>query len=144
MQLPSCDSDTDAHCVGEGADLSSEGITACLEGLGDKRSERCSNFLALTKACAADLKGDGACASAAMDGEGVPCLIQRVKPEQLTEACQSALPKDDLKGARAFAFESETAGFARAQRSAVHVVAQGWQSFGRTASASSTSTRSQT
>lgn len=102
LELPSCESDTDAYCVGDGADLSSEGINACLEALGEKRSERCTLYLAVTKACAADISGNGACASAAMDGEGIPCLMQRVKPEQLSEACQSALPKDDLKGLAKF------------------------------------------
>ena len=99
VELPSCDDETGAHCVGEDADLSPEGINACLEGLGDQRSGRCTNYLAVMKGCATDLKGDGVCASAAADGEGMPCLIQRVKPEQLSADCQSVLPKDELKGA---------------------------------------------
>jgi len=102
VELPSCDDETGAHCVGDDADLSPEGINACLEGLGDKRSGRCSSYLALMKACSNDLKDDGACASAAMDGEGMPCLIQRVKPEQLSQDCQDALPKDELKGLAKF------------------------------------------
>jgi len=102
LEVPSCESDTDAHCVGEGADLSNEGITACLEDLGEKRTARCTSYLAMTKACAADLQGDGVCASAAMDGEGAVCLVQRMKPEQLSEACQAALPKEDLKGLAKF------------------------------------------
>ena len=29
--LPSCESDTSSHCLGDGADLSPEGIEACLQ-----------------------------------------------------------------------------------------------------------------
>ncbi|KAL1528613.1 hypothetical protein AB1Y20_009951 [Prymnesium parvum] len=100
VELPSCESDTDAHCVGEGADLSNEGINACLQALGAKRSERCTSYLRVITACSSDLEGEGVCASAAMDGESIPCLVQRVKPEQLSESCRTALPKDELKGER--------------------------------------------
>jgi|TARA_B100000524_G_scaffold292582_1_gene167355 hypothetical protein len=99
VELPSCESDTDAHCVGEGADLSTEGIAACLQALGDGgRSERCSNYLRLMSACDADISGRGVCASAARDGEAVPCLVQRTPADQLTPDCAAALPKDELAG----------------------------------------------
>lgn len=103
VELPSCESDTDAHCVGEGADLSSEGIAACLQQLGEEgRSKRCSNYLNLMTACDPDLSGRGVCASAARDGEAMPCLVQRTPPDQLTANCAAALPKDELKGLAKF------------------------------------------
>lgn len=87
VELPSCESDTDAHCVGEGADLSSEGIAACLQKLADDvRSQRCSNYMKLMAACEPDISGRGVCASAARDGEAVPCLVQRTPADQLTSA----------------------------------------------------------
>ena len=44
--LPSCDSETEANCVGEDADLSPEGISACLAALADK-SDSCVTYLKL-------------------------------------------------------------------------------------------------
>ena len=81
--------------------MSPEGIDACLAGLAEK-SDDCSTFLKLKEACKPDLKGDGVCAAAAMDGEAMPCLLQRVKPEQLSEACAAALPSNELKGLAKF------------------------------------------
>ena len=95
MELPSCESDTEAHCLGEDADMSPEGIDACLAALSD-RSQRCTDFLALLAACKADISGDGPCASAHGDGETMPCLLQRMKPEELSSSCQAALPKNEV------------------------------------------------
>lgn len=96
MDMPSCEGDTEAHCIGEGADLSPEGIDACLQALGaDKRSALCNTYLQLMQACEADIGRGGVCESANMDGEAVPCLLQRVKPEQLSAACQAALPAQE-------------------------------------------------
>ncbi len=97
--LPSCEEDTEAHCLGEDADLSPEGISACLAGLSDdQRTDRCRSYMSLMAGCAEDVSRDGICGSAHAEGEGVPCLLQRVKPEQLSAACQAALPSEDLKG----------------------------------------------
>ena len=52
--------------------------------------------------CAADISSGGACNGAHRDGEAVPCLMQRVAPDQLTEACRAALPKDEAKGLAKF------------------------------------------
>lgn len=95
--LPSCDEETEAHCVGEDADLSPEGINKCLAAL-DSKSDRCTSLLALTEACTAELSDGGVCFAAKMDGEAMPCLVQRTAPESLSEACRNALPVDDLKG----------------------------------------------
>ncbi|KAJ1618601.1 hypothetical protein T492DRAFT_1091530 [Pavlovales sp. CCMP2436] len=74
--------------------MSSTGIDTCLAALGASgRSEICSAYVRATEGCAAELEGSGVCAAAAMDGEAMPCLIQRVKPAQLSEGCQAALPK---------------------------------------------------
>ena len=95
--LPSCDAETDANCVGEDTDLSPEGINACLAALAEK-SDDCKTYLALMEACTADLSDGGICFAAKMDGEAIPCLVQRVQPEQLSEACRAALPSTELKG----------------------------------------------
>ena len=50
--LPSCDAETEANCLGEDADMSPEGINACLAGLADK-SESCTTYLALMECVAA-------------------------------------------------------------------------------------------
>lgn len=102
LEMPSCEDDTSAHCLGEDADMSPEGIDACLAGLGDKKSARCTAYGALMAACAEDTARGAVCGQAHAEGEGVPCLLQRVKPEQLTEACQAALPHEDLKGLAKF------------------------------------------
>jgi len=101
LQLPSCEDETNAHCIREGLDLSAEGISACLEKLTAK-SESCSTYLKMMSACEADLSDGGVCFSAKMDGDAVPCLVQRVKPEDLTEACNAAVPREELKGLAKF------------------------------------------
>jgi len=100
VELPSCEAD-EGQCVGEDMDLSPEGIKKCLETL-EGRSDRCTNYLALMEGCKSDIGSGGVCESAARDGEAVPCLVQRVKPEQLSETCAAALPKDDRKGLAKF------------------------------------------
>jgi hypothetical protein len=99
--LPSCESETDAHCVGEDADLSPQGIQACLVGLADK-SESCATYLKLMGVCTVELSDGGVCHAAKMDGEAMPCLVQRTKPEDLSEVCRDALPKSNLKGLAKF------------------------------------------
>jgi hypothetical protein len=44
--LPSCDAETEANCLGEDADMSSEGIASCLAALADK-SEGCTTYLSM-------------------------------------------------------------------------------------------------
>ena len=99
--LPSCDEDTEAHCLGEDADMSPQGIQSCLKELTDK-SDRCVSYLLLMDSCKSDISNGGACHSAHMDGETMPCLIQRMKPSDLSEACAAALPKDEVKGLAKF------------------------------------------
>ena len=89
-ELPSCSADEE-NCVQEGMDLSPEGIAACLKAL-PSRSEACSAYLKLMDGCTADLEREGVCGDAAANGEAVPCLVQRTKPEDLSAACQAALP----------------------------------------------------
>jgi len=101
VELPSCEADTEQYCLGDDKDMSPEGIDACLTALAD-RSQRCTDYLALLEACKADISGDGICAAAHGDGETVPCLVQRTKPESLSESCQGALPKNELKGLAKF------------------------------------------
>ena len=101
VDIPSCDAEVDANCVGEGQDLSSEGINNCLSTL-ESRSKRCSDYLSLMENCKVDTMDGGVCGDAARDGEAIPCLVQRMKPEQLSEACQAALPEDDRKGLAKF------------------------------------------
>lgn len=92
-ELPSCEMDTAEHCLGESADLSSEGIEACLSALGDEgRSELCNAYLKLMAGCGADYGRGGVCEDGHMNGETAACLIQRVAPEKLSEACRAALP----------------------------------------------------
>lgn len=103
--LPSCEDDTAAHCLEDGADMSAEGIDACLAALGPAgRSESCSSYLRVVEGCAADLEGGGICAVAHQNGETIPCLMQRVKPEQLSAACQAALPQKVLSDSLADTF----------------------------------------
>jgi hypothetical protein len=101
LEMPSCEDDIAAHCLGDDADMSKEGIDACLHKL-ESRSERCTAFLGLLAACQDDIGNGGVCATAHADGETMPCLLQRTKPELLSEACQAALPKQELKGLAKF------------------------------------------
>lgn len=102
-ELPSCESDTAEHCLAEGADLSSEGIDACLSALGDAgRSEQCNSYLKLMANCKPDYGRGGVCEDGHMNGETAACLIQRVAPEKLSEACRNALPvKEEVRTASA-------------------------------------------
>ena len=101
VALPSCEAETDAHCVAEGADLSPEGIQKCLASLTDKSSD-CTTYLALMEACAKDLSNGAVCGAAMADGEAMPCLLQRVKPSDLSSQCAAALPTTELKGLAKF------------------------------------------
>ena len=101
LALPSCEAETDAHCVAEGADLSPEGIQKCLASLTDKSSD-CTTYLALMEACAKDLSNGAVCGAAMADGEAMPCLLQRVKPSDLSSQCAAALPTTELKGLAKF------------------------------------------
>jgi hypothetical protein len=96
-QLPSCEDDTATHCLGEDADMSPEGIDKCLASLGaDVLSASCASYVRVLEGCDADISGSGICATAHQNGETMPCLIQRVKPEQLSASCAAALPKREL------------------------------------------------
>jgi len=97
--LPSCEDDTSKFCL-DGEDLSSEGIANCLKALDSSlRSAGCSTYLAMMDSCETELAYGGVCNDAHMNGEAVPCLIQRVSPDQLSASCQAALPeKEEAKG----------------------------------------------
>ena len=100
-KMPSCEEDTAAHCLGEDADMSPEGIDKCLQGLAS-RSADCENYLKIVKACSSDLK-DGPCARAQEDGEEMLCLIVRTKPAALSADCQASLPKkEEAKGLKKY------------------------------------------
>ena len=89
--LPSCEDEISANCLGEDADMSNEGIRACLDGLAEK-SELCNTYLTMMSSCATDIGDGGVCGDAHMNGETMPCLVQRTKPEDLSEACRASLP----------------------------------------------------
>mmetsp|Transcript_47871 Transcript_47871/g.150397 ORF Transcript_47871/g.150397 Transcript_47871/m.150397 type:complete len:247 (+) Transcript_47871:38-778(+) len=98
--LPSCESDTSSHCLGDGADLSPEGIEACLQALGEAgRSAGCNAYLSMLAGCGAEIGSGGVCAESHMNGETAACLVQRTPEEQLSEGCRAALPeKEEAKG----------------------------------------------
>jgi len=94
-ELPSCEVDVGAKCLNEGADMSAEGIRSCLEGLAE-RTTPCNEYLTLLKACSVDIGFEGICASDHAEGDTIPCLLQRTKPEQLSPDCQAALPVEEV------------------------------------------------
>lgn len=98
--LPTCESDTEQHCLGEGVDMSSEGVEACLLALGEAgRSDLCNQYRTLLAGCKKDTERGGVCEEEARNGEAVPCLVQRTAPAQLSAGCQAALPlKAEAKG----------------------------------------------
>ena len=99
--LPNCEAETEASCLGEDADMSPEGIAACLVKLAEKSAD-CTTYLGMMAGCADDLKPDAICGEAASNGEAMPCLLQRTKPEALSAACQATLPSDDKSGLAKF------------------------------------------
>lgn len=102
IELPSCEADTEAHCLGEDADMSPSGISACLKAKGDGLSARCTSYLKVSELCAADLAPGAVCGAAAADGESMPCLMERTKPDALSAGCRDALPTEELKGLAKF------------------------------------------
>ena len=92
-KMPSCEDDTVASCLGDDADMSPEGIDKCLRAL-PTRSTSCEEYLKIVKECSEDLDS-GPCSRARDDGEEMLCLIVRTKPDELSAACQAALPKKE-------------------------------------------------
>ena len=101
VALPSCEDEISANCLGDDADMSNEGIRQCLDALAEK-SELCTTYLTMMGACASDIAEGAVCGAAHMDGETMPCLIQRAKPEDLSEGCRASLPKVEVKGLAKF------------------------------------------
>jgi len=100
-KMPSCEDDTVASCLGDDADMSPEGIDKCLRAL-PTRSTSCEEYLKIVKECSEDLDS-GPCSRARDDGEEMLCLIVRTKPDELSAACQAALPKkEEVKGLKKF------------------------------------------
>merc|ERR1712087_393173 len=96
--LPSCEKDTEQHCLGEDADLSPEGIASCLHGLADGvRSDGCAAYLQMLDGCAQEIGRGGVCNGAHVNGETAACLIQRTSRDALSDACASALPVQEPK-----------------------------------------------
>ena len=93
--LPSCEPDTEAHCIGEGSDLSQEGISKCLQGLGSKQTEGCVLYLGLLEACSAEIGSGGVCYGAHKEGETATCIMERTPRDQLSDACVGALPEEE-------------------------------------------------
>jgi hypothetical protein len=100
-KMPSCEEDTVASCLGDDADMSPEGIDKCLRAL-PARSTSCEEYLKIVKECSEDLDS-GPCSRARDDGEEMLCLIVRTKPDELSAACQAALPKKEEVKRDAFA-----------------------------------------
>merc|ERR1711935_1214253 len=63
----------------------------------------CDDYLKLVDACASELKKGAICGAAMDDGEAMPCLILRNKPEDLSADCAAALPKQkEVTGLKKF------------------------------------------
>jgi len=94
QSLPSCEADMNAHCMDseEYEDLMPAGIDRCLKGLATRSSD-CDSYLKVVAACGSELKKGGICGAAMDDGEAMPCLILRTKPQDLSAGCVEALPK---------------------------------------------------
>ena len=71
---------------------SAESLGACLKENAVDLTSDCTTWLALQEACATDLD-TGACAGYAWNGmDAGPCLTDWKRPDELSEACQAALP----------------------------------------------------
>eukprot|EP00656_Telonema_subtile_P017844 TRINITY_DN19623_c0_g1_i1.p1 TRINITY_DN19623_c0_g1~~TRINITY_DN19623_c0_g1_i1.p1 ORF type:complete len:183 (+),score=54.41 TRINITY_DN19623_c0_g1_i1:140-688(+) len=94
QSLPSCEADMSAHCMDSEVyeDLMPAGIDRCLKAL-PTRSADCDAYLSVVAACEAELSRGGVCGTAMDDGEAMPCLILRTKPEDLSASCAGGLPK---------------------------------------------------
>jgi|ERR1711935_160515 len=104
QSLPSCEADMNAHCMDseDYDDLMPAGIARCLKGLASRSSD-CDDYLKLVDACASELKKGAICGAAMDDGEAMPCLILRNKPEDLSADCAAALPKQkEVTGLKKF------------------------------------------
>eukprot|EP00316_Scyphosphaera_apsteinii_P009906 CAMPEP_0119307748 /NCGR_PEP_ID=MMETSP1333-20130426/8148_1 /TAXON_ID=418940 /ORGANISM="Scyphosphaera apsteinii, Strain RCC1455" /LENGTH=254 /DNA_ID=CAMNT_0007311351 /DNA_START=32 /DNA_END=796 /DNA_ORIENTATION=+ len=101
--LPSCEDDTSRYCL-SGDDLSQEAIQTCLRALDSEvRSQPCSEYIRLLDGCSAELEFGGVCYEASMNGEAIPCLVQRTAPDLLSEGCQASLPaKEAVVGLKKF------------------------------------------
>jgi hypothetical protein len=86
--LPSCESDTNRYCLDDDADLSTEGIDACLESHAADLDVDCRAYRAISAACSAELGAGGVCPD---PSDAMPCLLQRVKPELRSVRCQTAI-----------------------------------------------------
>jgi hypothetical protein len=86
--LPSCESDTNRFCLDDDADLSTEGIDACLASHAADLDGDCRAYQAIAAACSAELGAEGVCPD---PSDAMPCLLQRVKPESRSVQCQAAV-----------------------------------------------------
>merc|ERR1711871_1901025 len=88
--------------MAEDGDLSPQGIDKCIRAL-HSRTAKCDAYLQVIDACGNELAPGGVCGRAKEDGEEMPCLILRTKPEELSAACAAALPKkEEEKGLKKF------------------------------------------
>lgn len=95
--LPSCSNEVSSFCLGKGADLSPEGINACLQSDPGRLSSSCRDHFKLMAGCAEELSGDGICGNDHANGDGVVCLLQRTAPEKISQSCKDAFPQEEEK-----------------------------------------------
>jgi hypothetical protein len=54
--MPSCETDIAAHCLGDGTDMSQSGIAACLATLAEAdRSALCNEYMSVIDECATEI-----------------------------------------------------------------------------------------
>jgi len=95
-ETPSCETDIVAHCLGDDADMSPGGIQACLLNLVD-RSALCNEYLTIVGACSDEIGKGGICEGDHKEGDTMPCLIHRTKPDDLSVSCHNTLPVEEVK-----------------------------------------------
>eukprot|EP00941_MAST-03F_sp_MAST-3F-sp1_P005676 g5676.t1 len=95
--FPSCDDDISKYCL-SGSDLSPAGIEKCL-ALQSNLSEDCKTYRTLLESCATEVAKEGPCGNDHLNGDAMPCLLQRAKPSDLSEDCarvvSASQPKKD-------------------------------------------------
>lgn len=86
--LPSCESDTNRFCLDDDADLSAEGIDACLESHATDLDDGCRSYRGIVAGCSGELGAGGVCPD---PSDAMPCLLQRAKPGLRSVQCQAAI-----------------------------------------------------
>ena len=80
--------------MGEGADLSPEGIDGCLREDPSRLSALCQSFLDISDACKGELSEGGVCGADAKQGDGIVCLLSRADKSKISEDCKGKFPEE--------------------------------------------------